>query len=519
MTRHLLCLLPLLASCGGPKPIYVEPPVRADLMVTPGTAVITWEKGLNAQSTLIARTLGTTEATMPDGGAVGDPLGAGVIVHDSEDTKFTDTNLPDSCGPFAWHLWSRAADGTWSKSPATVRSLRGAHTPPPTAEVTNLSSVFEGPNLRLSWTPPDVSTAFEGVTVLRKRGSAPTSVTDGTIVYAGPSSMTTDPLANLSPSTPTWYGVFNCNGCGRCGANAPSLAVIAPADGGVGLAISNLTAQRSADGQRVELAWTTTASAVKVLRRLNAAPTGPTDPSATVVFDGAGVATSERLDVLLPDLALDARRYTYAAWGCVGATCSTTPVTATFHFTLKQALQGGGYSLFFRHATATTCVDQTALGTASTTTSPGWWKRCDATCATATAAQLTPSVSDAELAAVQAFFATNGITVSQLHASEFCRAVRTAEGFGLDAGVVEQLPSLTPFVYDEVNRCRDASSLLNAAPPAGTNAVAVGHGDYPAACPVLDSLNFAEAAIYKPTLGAPPRFIARVGATQWGSLP
>lgn len=521
--RLRLVVAVVLSACGGAKPSYVEAPVRVDLVVTPATAALTWEKGLNAQSTLIARTLGTVEATAPAGGlAVGDELGGGVVLAVSEDTKFTDTNIPDGCGPFAWHLWSRAADGTWAKTAATVRSLRGAHTLAPTAEVTALTSSFEGSTLRLSWLPPEASTAFDGVTVVRKRGSAPTSVLDGMTVYNGPSSTVTDPLSALSASEPTFYGVFNCNLCGKCGARAPSLAVTAPVDGGPTLSISGLSATLSADGQRVQLAWTTGAPRVKVLRTHNGTPTGPDDASAVVVFDAAGSAASERLELLLPDLPLETHRYTYTAWGCTEApnvTCSTAPASAPFRATLKQALRGGGYALYFRHATATTCADQTTLGTASTTSSPGWWKRCDATCATATAAQLTPASSDGELAAISGFFADAGVAVGQVRTSEFCRAVQTAAGFQLDAGVVEQVPQLTYFVYEENNRCRDTSSLLNGAPTQGTNTVLVGHGEFPAACAVLDSLNFAEAAIYKPTLGAPPRYLARVSASQWATLP
>lgn len=493
--------------------------MRADVVVTPGTAALTWEKGLNAQTTLIARTLGA-DGTQPDGGlAVGDALGAGVVIHVSEELKFTDNKLPDSCGPFAWHLWSQAADGTWSKTPTTVRSLRGAHTIAPTAEISALGSVFDNNQLRLSWMPPEASTSFEGVTVLRKRGVAPSSVTDGTIVYAGPSSSTTDALSNLSSSEPTFYAVFNCNSCGKCGTTAPSLSVLAPGDGGTTLSVTGLTAVVSADTKRVELAWSTTAPRVKILRTLNVMASGPSDPAGTVVFDGAGASVSERLDALLPDMPLEARRYTYTAWGCIGSTCAATPTTAPFRFTLKQALKGGGYTLFFRHATATTCVDQTSLGNASTTSSPGWWRSCDATCGTAKAAQLTPATSGPELAAVQTFFSTNGIPVSRVLSSEFCRANATASGFALDAGVIEQVQALTYFAFDEPNRCRDATSLLNAQPAVGTNVVHVGHVEYPAACPVLDSLNFAEAAIYRPQLGAPPRYIARVGTTQWSTLP
>jgi hypothetical protein len=49
--------------------------------------------------------------------------------------------------------------------------------------------------------------------------------------------------------------------------------------------------------------------------------------------------------------------------------------------------------------------------------------------------------------------------------------------------------------------------------------VFVGHADYATACPVFDSLNPADAVIYKPQLGAPPRYVGRVSPTQWSSLP
>lgn len=514
--RSLVCLSAVLAACG-PRITYVEPPAKVELVMTPGVATITWEPGLNATSVLLARTLGGEEATRPDGGSVGDALGGGVILYVGDQLKHIDANLPDTCGPFSWHLWGQAADGTWSRSAATVRSLRGAHTLAPTVEVTNLTSVFEGDRLRLQWEPPDVSTAFERVRVLRKLGSAPTGVDDGTFVYAGPSSSTTEPISNLSTTQDTYYAVFNCNFCDKCGATAPSVAVTSPGDGGVSLSISGLTTAISADRQSLELTWTTTAPRVKVLRTLNGPATGLTDPNATVVFDGAGSMASERLDKLLPTSALTPRTYTYTAWGCIGVTCSSVPATTTRGLTLRQALQGGGYTLFWRHASGGVCADNTSLGNASNTVTPNWWKSCDSTCSTATAEQLGSS-SVAELAAVQSFFQTNNITFSRVLSSEFCRAVRTAEGFQFGP-VIEQTPALTYFVYDEVNRCRDAVSLLNANPAMGTNVAHIGHANYPASCPVLETLDTGEAAIYRPTLGAPPRFIARVNFGQWASLP
>lgn len=510
-------MLFVLSACGGGRGTLVDPPGQAEVVVTPGTATLTWQMGLNAQSVMIARALTDQPPVRPDGGvAVGDDVGTAVVRYVGEDTRFVDTDLPTTCGPFSWHLWSRAADGTWSRAPSTVRSLRGAHTLPPTAQVSALQATFEGADVKVQWTPPEASTGFSSVIVVRNVGSAPTSLDNGTRVYAGSASSFTEPRANLSATEDTHYAVFNCNACGRCAPGAPSLAV--PASGGVELAISGLTPSLSGDAQTVQLAWTTAAPRVKVLRTLNGAARGPSDPNAVVVFDGVGTSTTEKADALLPNVPLEPRVYTYTAWGCVGTTCSSAPATATFSLTLKQALRGGGYTLLFRHAPAGTCSDRTNLGTASTTSTPDWWKSCSTTCASATAEQLTPALADPELALVRAFFASSGATVSRVLSSEFCRAVQTAEGFQLGP-VVERVQQLTYFVYEEANRCRDTQSLLNARPAAGTNVVHVGHVDYPAACSVLDSLNPTEAAVYKPQLGAPARFIARVAANQWASLP
>ena len=85
MSLRSLALLGALLSACGPRTTYVEPPAKVDLVLTPGVATITWEQGINAQSVLVARTLGNEDATPPDGGTVGDPLGGGVILDFGED--------------------------------------------------------------------------------------------------------------------------------------------------------------------------------------------------------------------------------------------------------------------------------------------------------------------------------------------------------------------------------------------------------------------------------------------------
>lgn len=519
MSTRWLFPVVLFAACGT-RPTFVEPPIRASVTVTPDLAVITWEKGTNAKTTLIARTTDPGEPTAPTGDLeVGDALGPAGVLAISEGTMFRDTMLPDVCGPFIWHLWSRHADGTWTKTASTVRSLRGDHTLAPSATVTNFVSTFEGPQLRLGWTNPDVSTAFSGVTVVRKRGSMPMSANDGVIVYAGPSDQTVDMVSNLSATEPTNYAVFNCNQCGRCGTTPATLSITAGSDAGVDVTISGLTVTLSADQRFVDLAWNTNAPTVKILRTLNAAAVGPNDPAGTLVYMGSASSTRESLDAILPHLVLDPRRYTYTAWGCSGPICSLMPSAVDFQLTLKQALRSGGYSIFFQHATANTCVDRTNLGNASTTMSPNWWKSCDAMCGTATAAQLTTASSDAELAAIRSFFAANSIPVSHISSSEFCRALQTAQGFGIDAGVIEQSQQLTYFVYEEMNRCRDMTSLVNAPPTPGTNTMLVGHGLFTGTCAVFEGLNPADAAIFRPQVGAPARYVTRVSSSQWATLP
>lgn len=515
-----MCLLPVLAACGASsRPTYVEPPAKVALEVVPGVATVTWEPGLNAKTVVLTRTTADEAVVAPDGGqAVGDLLGRGVVLYEGDGARFVDSNLPDSCGPFSWHAWSRAADGTFASAPATARSLRGEHTIAPSAVVTGLVSAFEGSVLRLRWVSPDASTGFLGVKVVRKLGSAPARADDGITVYSGGAETFTEPASALSPTQATHYAVFNCNGCGKCGPSAPSLAVPPAGDGGTNLGLTGLDAQLDLDAGVIALSWSSSAPTVKVLRRVGTPPASVSDPSATVVFEGPGTRASEPIAALTPDLPLRPNAYVYAAWACVGALCGAAPATKPFILSLRQALRGGGYTVFLHHATAGVCADRTTLGTASTTSAPDWWKSCDATCGSATAEQLAPTASASELTELRTFFSTSGVRAGRVLSSEFCRAVRTAEGLQLGP-VIEQVPALTYFVYDEANRCRDTRALLNAPPGAGTNTVLISHANFAASCPVLETLGPAEALVYKPQLGAPALFLARLSPAQWAALP
>lgn len=513
MSRRLLLVVSSVVFFSCEPHTFVGAPKNAAVVVTPGRATLTWDDGDNSVLTLIVRTPGGEEPVAPTGGGVvGAALGPGgtVIARLENGTnKFVDNKLPDNCGPFAWHLWSRAEDGSWARTPATVSSKRGAHTLAPTAVVTDVLWATEGDQVRLAWTVPEITTGFVGVSVVRKTGSVPTSSEDGTAIYLGPSSVTNEALSHLSTTEPTYYAVFNCNVCGKCGSEAPSVEVTPGT--GPSLDVHDFDAGLSADGRSVELSWSSTSPSVRILRALNASPAGPFDGTAVVVLDGGtGGFVSEPLSNLAPQLSqVTLQQYTYKAFACAGGVCGASAPEANLTVTLRQALLGGGYSIFFHHATALDGADKTDAGVASQ-----WWKSCDP----ALARQLSHPSSDQEIYNVATFFANSGVSVGKVYASDFCRAQGTATGFALGQQVLP-LPILNPYLYPENLRCADTLSALNEQPDAGTNFVFVGHAQYQGSCTNLDGLIPGQAAIYKPQLGAPTKFIGLMNNGGWAQLP
>jgi hypothetical protein len=258
---------------------------------------------------------------------------------------------------------------------------------------------------------------------------------------------------------------------------------------------------------------------VRVLRRRGAPVHGPADPLATRVYEGAAGAFDEPLDRVVAAPQVNH----WAAFGCDdGGFCEQGGAVAQFAPTVTQALRAGGYVVWWRHATANACVDRSDLGRCTPdgggwSCPPGeWWKSCDPVCSTATARQLTPAQSDAEIAAIGGAFRTRGFPVGSVRSSEFCRCRTTAEGFAFGPPVVTT-PDLTFFLYDEANRCATAYALLNTPPDAGSNTALVSHAGF--ACPVLDALASGEAAVFKPDPPRMPVFIVRVPHSGWSALP
>ena len=245
-------------------------------------------------------------------------------------------------------------------------------------------------------------------------------------------------------------------------------------------------------------------------------PLGPDDPIATVVYEGAASMTSEPLRNLLPTTPDSSRTYYYAVYDCDAAgSYGGVPANADVSPTIGQALVGGGYNIVWRHANATLCDDAFDLGTADQTSSPSWWKSCDANCATATARQLdAEGITQAEQMALT--IASRGFPFGRVLASEFCRCVTTAELLNLGPPI-EQEPGITGFVYDEGNRCANTMMLAADEPAEGMNVAIVGHSVHD--CGELDTLAMGEAVIYKPDGTGGAIFITRVSSSDWASLP
>lgn len=275
-------------------------------------------------------------------------------------------------------------------------------------------------------------------------------------------------------------------------------------------------------GPNVKLDWMKSVKPSSlILRKLGSAPTDANDPAATIVYVGTGQTSTEPLRNLLPNTPTDPRTYHYAVYGCDG-TCAGTPAVDTLSPTISQCLVGGGYNILWRHASADVCSDNTGLGTAATTSYPNWWKRCDNVCpvngtVTATARQLN-TTGTMEATAMGQSLTAKGIPFGRMLSSEYCRNVTTAQLMNLvPQANIEQKQEITYFVYDEANRCNNSMALAAVEPMSGTNTGIIGHAGF--SCPILDSLAWSEAAIFKPNGMGGSTYITRVKWNEWDALP
>lgn len=277
------------------------------------------------------------------------------------------------------------------------------------------------------------------------------------------------------------------------------------------------------EGPEMRLTWSTadsrSAQTFRLVRKEGVAPMGPTD--GTEVYAGAPVGVSDR-----PELSPD-RTVHYGVYACTPCgECEPTGSHAEFTPTLIQALQTGGFVVYWRHASASICQDRQDLGIASDNPAiPDWWKSCSSDCppeGDATARQLSPSgVQEAE--EIGRVLKEREIPFARMFVSEYCRCQQTAQLLGV--GAVEPTPEVTFFVYRDVfpDRCAAARNVLSQVPQPGTNNGVVAHLFSECADPAngglaLD-LDSGEGAIFKPDGKGGVRLIDRLTWDEWAGLP
>ena len=182
-------------------------------------------------------------------------------------------------------------------------------------------------------------------------------------------------------------------------------------------------------------------------------------------------------------------------------------VIVTKHAAIFNGMKLGGYLLSFRHANASTGSDQ--LGSST----PNWWKSCDATLAR----QITDPIGYKQSDSTGYTMKLMRLPFDTTMTSEYCRCKQTAQYFNL--GIPnKEYQALTYYVYDEVNRYANTMNLYASKAVTTKNYIAVTHAGYsvvPTPAP-LASLNWGDCAVFKLVApGTAPTFIKTITVDDW----
>lgn len=173
----------------------------------------------------------------------------------------------------------------YSSSPITTGSYVLDQTPP--ANVSAFTVTPGNTTIQLSWTNPGAD--FSGVTIVRKVGSAPTGISDGTQVYSGTGNSLTQ--TGMSNGTTYYYAAFSRDAVGNL--SSGSFGSATPVNPPPGNATINTFNYGSAT---MNMSWSNPGDSdfagVRVIRKFGITPpTGPSDGS--VVYQGTGTTYSE----------------------------------------------------------------------------------------------------------------------------------------------------------------------------------------------------------------------------------
>ena len=135
--------------------------------------------------------------------------------------------------------------------------------------------------IQLSWSNP--GSDFSGVTIVRKQGSAPTSLSDGSVVYTGTGTSLTQ--TNLTNGTAYYYAAYSVDAAGNYSTGAgANTTPFDPPPGNV--SVTNFS---YASGMAT-MTWVNPTDAdfagVRVIRKTGGSPSGPGDGS--IVLQGLG---------------------------------------------------------------------------------------------------------------------------------------------------------------------------------------------------------------------------------------
>ena len=101
-----------------------------------------------------------------------------------------------------------------STSSTTTNNTSSTDTTPPSIVPKNFTIDNTGKNPILKWTNPTEDNDFDHVKIIRKQGSKPNNIDDGTTVYTGTDSTYTD-TTELSDGT-WYYTIYSCDKNGNC---------------------------------------------------------------------------------------------------------------------------------------------------------------------------------------------------------------------------------------------------------------------------------------------------------------
>ncbi len=199
------------------------------------------------------------------------------------DTTYSDTGLAD--GTYYYSLFATDGFGLYSDAATVSVTVDGT----PTAAITSFAALVSGSNINLTWTNP-VDSDFSSVTIRRNTSSAPTSITDGTLVAQG---ITGTSQADLSlPDGFYYYGAFAKDGFGNVSSVANVTVTVDTT------APSAPTLAATATGSTVQLNWDAPATTANF--KLRRSTSGyPSYLTGTLILTTSDAATTTYADTSL----------------------------------------------------------------------------------------------------------------------------------------------------------------------------------------------------------------------------